>query len=451
MTTQNLRQEIKQSLKLNANLTQSIKALQLSSEELEEFIEEKILENPFLERSDTTIIEENNYTNISEGRANTRNYESSNDDSFKFIESKISLKDHVLSQINSIFDNEVDLIIARFLTDYLADNGYLIIDKDEISKFLKIDQNKLQNIIAKLQTLDPSGIFAENLTECMNIQLIDKNLFDDKFQKITENLELIASGELQKLVKLTSLTKEALIERINIIKKLDPKPGRNFSNELIIPKTPDVEIKISEENQLVISTTKSAYRTVRISNEYNNAEITKVKEEDKKYISEKMKEANTIVKSVEMRKKTIIKVAEVLIKEQEDFFKRGVMYLKPLTLAKVAEAIGHDESTVSRATSNKYIETPYGIMDMKFFFSSGVKSKYSSSDVSSTKVKEIIKSLIQDEDHSKPLSDDDISAMLKNLSIIAARRTVAKYRDALKIPTSQKRKREYKMQFILNN
>lgn len=449
MTSQKLTHQIKQSLKLNASLAQSLKTLQLSSDELENFIEEKLIENPFLEKDETPIIQENYEKPLYDRRIDTRNYEYDDYNFLDFVESKISLREHIITQLNCEFNNKSDKLIARFLTDYLSDDGYLKINKTEICNFLKIDITKLEEIIVKLKSLDPIGVFSENLSECLKIQLKEKNILDKKYEIIIDNLNLIALGEIDKLAKMLNIHNYDLISRIQFIKKLEPKPGRNYSNEILMPKIPDVEINVNEENKITITSRKSAFRFLKISQEYNSEILKNANEEDKKYISEKVKEANNIVKSVEMRKKTIIQVAEVIAKEQEDFFKRGIMYLKPLTLSKVASQIGYDESTISRATSNKFIETPFGIVDMRFFFSSGVKSKYSNLDISSIKVKEIIKSLINDEDKNNPLSDDEISSLLKNFNIIAARRTVAKYRDSLKISPSSKRKREYSLSHFM--
>jgi RNA polymerase sigma-54 factor len=198
---------------------------------------------------------------------------------------------------------------------------------------------------------------------------------------------------------------------------------------------------LDENGEVFASSNREVNPVVVVNKEYYARMSEKLSvENDKNLISEMYRSANNVAKSVEMRAKTILIVANAISKEQEEFFKRGIMYLKPLTLSRIAEITGYDESTISRATSNKYASTPYGVLDMKYFFSSGVKSKYSKEEVSSHKVKEIIKTLINDEDKRAPLSDEEIATQLRQFNIIAARRTVAKYREAIKIPPSSKRR-----------
>jgi RNA polymerase sigma-54 factor len=443
MTAQQLSQQLKNSLKLNPALAQSIKTLQLSSDELENFINEKINENPFLEKSEEIVFKDSKFLESSK-KIISKNMDYSNYDSVALLEEKISLKSHLEFQINNIFKCEKEKFIANYITDLLDDSGYLKFSSEEISMLVKVSKQIISKILIRLKTLDPTGVYSCNLEEVLKLQLKEQNLFDEKYKIILSNLELIAAGEIRKLEKLTKLNIQDIKQRISVIKTLDPRPGRKYYTENIAAKIPDVEIYFDENEQIVISSLKSSHRFIRLNDEYSEyIKKSSTKKEDLNYISEKFKDAEQIVKSVEMRKKTIISVTEIIAKEQMDFFKRGVLYLKPLTLKVVAEALDLDESTISRATSNKYIETPYGILSMKFFFSSGVKSKYSDSEVSSTKVKEIIKNLVEEEDKKAPYTDDDISEILKKFNILAARRTVAKYRESVKIPTSSKRKREH--------
>ncbi len=438
MSGQHLRQEVKTSLKLTASMTQSIKTLQLSSEELDAYISQELQENPFLIKEEI----QNEESNLYDKRISTKNRETHiNYDFISNIESEINLKEHLLMQIATTIHKPQEKLIASYITDLLDENGYLHTSSLEIASQLKIPEKLVENIISQLQKLDPTGVYARSLSECLKIQLIEQNSYNQILSLILDNLQLVASGEIQKLARICKIDAKEITNYISQIKKLEPKPGRNFSREIVNVKIPDVKISLSNAGELVISSNKEAMPVLYANkNYYKEIKDKIIKSEEQDTTSEMIKKATNVARAVEQRSKTIILVAEALAKEQEEFFKRGVLYLKPLTLAKIAEITGHNESTISRATSNKYIETPYGVLEMKYFFSSGVKSKYSKEEVSSHKVKELIKTLIDDEDKKNPMSDDELAIMLKQFNIIVARRTIAKYREAIKIPTSSKRK-----------
>lgn len=429
-----LQQDIKTSLKLNLAITQSIKTLQLSSQELEQYIENQILENPFLAKEE---IEEEKQTYYPKERAKNLH---SDYNEISNIESEISLKEHIIRQIPYVID-KTNIIIAEYLTDFLDESGYLKLDLNEASQILKVELNLLEQILSHLQSLDPSGIFARSLQECLKIQLKDKGIYNLSWQKLLDNLDLVATKNIHKLSKLLKTDIQATNNMIDAIKKLEPKPARNFCTKNISIKIPDIHILLDEKGEIIVYSNKDLNPKLSVNKDYYTQVAQKISSEnDKNLISEMYKNASNVSKSVEMRGKTILAVAKAISKEQEEFFKRGIMYLKPLTLSKIASITGYDESTISRATSNKYAATPYGVLEMKYFFSSGVKSKYSKDEVSSHKVKELIKTIINDEDKTSPLSDDEIALLLKQFNVIAARRTVAKYREAIKIPSSSKRR-----------
>lgn len=441
MSAQELRQDIRTSLKLTASLTQSIKTLQLSSHELEEYISTQILENPFLlagEIDDFKIKKE-----LYDKKASIKTFDSFYS-SVDHLESEVSLSEHLLQQVSYVVNDDKDKIIAAYITDLLDENGYLTTTIAEISSTLRVSENKIAEVLEKLHTLGPTGVYARNLSECLKLQLIDKNLYNNTYKIILDNLELVASRNMSKLSKLCSTSDEVINNCLENIRKLEPKPGRNFTSKNVLLKIPDVFIFRDETGEIAVSGNSEAAPLVQVNQEYYDKVKNEVKELDgKNYVSEMIKTAQNLIKSVDMREKTIILVARAIAEEQKEFFKRGIMYLKPLTLSRIASITGHDESTISRATSNKYAATPYGVLEMKYFFSSGVKSKYSTIEVSSHKVKEIIRALITEEDKKNPLSDEKIAEALKQFNIIAARRTVAKYREAINIETAGQRKRAY--------
>lgn len=437
MPSINLKQEVKTSLKLGASMVQSIKTLQLATSELEEYIDAQLVDNPFLDKEEVNEIE---FKPLYDCKISTTNWDADYDPLAQ-LENRISLKEHVLMQIPHLLDPQ-EILIGNYLTDYLDEDGYLRIDLNEASQILKLSLAKLEEITRKLQTLEPSGIFARNLKESLTIQLQESGKYSKSYEILLNHLDLLAKGDLPKLTKLIGIGPAELKIMIHEIKLLEPKPGRQFADSIVSVKLPDVHITLDTYGNIQVFPSKENSIILRVNHDYYENIIGQIKSKnEKKPITEMMQKAVEIAQSVDMRGKTIVYIAHAIAKEQEEFFRRGILYLKPLTLAKIAQQTGYDESTVSRATSNKYAATPYGVIDMKFFFSSGVKSKYSQEEVSSHKVKEIIKTLIGDETPGSPLSDEEISLMLKQFNIIAARRTVAKYRESLKIPSSSKRKK----------
>ena len=442
--------QLRQSLKMTLAMQQSLKMLQMSSLELNEFVLAELAKNPFLE--DNTISEE-----ISKPKDNFDNYQSnsridSDYDPFKNIESIKTLRSHISAQINTLILNHKERLIAYHLLDSLQSNGYLILDSNEIQTTLQCDQTLIEKVIYKLQTFDPIGIFARNLRECLQIQLSDKGLYNHTMSLLLENLELLANADLKKLEKICNINNIDLKKMICEIQKLNPKPGNSFLSEEISFKIPDVILTI--ENDIAkIEINPESMPKLRLNHEYHLIIKSGIKnKEDKDFTTNELNSANNILKGIEQRAKTIIKVSGAIVQEQIEFFTRGIMYLKPLTLNQIATITNLDESTISRSTANKYISAPSGIYELKYFFSSHlVNSKSLEDDVSSTKAQEIIKQIILNEDQNNVLSDDEISLELKKFSIIIARRTVAKYREKIGYKTSAIRKRQYKLSNKLKN
>ncbi|NDB83177.1 MAG: RNA polymerase sigma-54 factor [Alphaproteobacteria bacterium] len=317
-------------------------------------------------------------------------------------------------------------------------------DLDFIAEMIKISIPKLESILEKLHQLEPVGIYARNLEECLSLQLKDKNIFDDTIKILLSRLDLLASMDIKSLIKITSCSKEKILTYIQIIKTLEPKPGRNFAYDKVSVKIPDAYIFVGESGDITVRSNNEAIPGIKIDEEFYRDVKSKVtRPEDKEYTSNMIQSAISLIKSLEMRGKTIVLVASAIAKEQEEFFRRGVLYLRPLTLSRIACITGYNESTISRATVNKYVSTPYGVLEMKYFFSSGVKSKYSEEGVSSQKVRELIKSIIMQESKDNPLSDQDIAQELKRLNVLIARRTVTKYRESIDIPPRKDRKTSY--------
>lgn len=440
--------EQKQTIKLTANMQQSINMLQMSALELNQFVSSELARNPFLEdaREDEEISNPQDKYNFPDSYVKSSNSDN-NYDYLANIADERTLKDHITEQINIGINDPTEKLIAFHLLDSLQSNGHVKFDVEEVAKNLKCPAKIIQIVLGKLQLFDPPGIFARNLKECLKLQLHDNNLENKQFILIIDNLELIANGELKKLAKICDIDQEELKLLIAQIKKLNPKPASGFLVEATMFKIPDVILSIVDD-----------IAKLELNNEiipklrFNDAFYVKIKPsirtlEEKLFTKQEINSASNIIRAIDQRVKTILKVATCIVHEQIDFFTRGVMYLKPLTLNKIAEITELNESTISRCTANKYISTPSGIYELKYFFSSSLSSTRSSTDdISSTKVKEIIKQIILHEEQGAVLSDEEIAEQLKKFNIKVARRTVAKYREAAGLPTSAQRKRQQNLE-----
>lgn len=442
----------KQSLTMTTTMHQSISILQMSNIELAEFAAQELDKNPFIEDDSISVEKKEtqptnkeeiktSQSNIGEPKYSGSGY--SSQDYISNIASEKSLKEHISEQINLSFDDHKDKLIANFLLDSLLGSGYLNISLSEASKLLKCDVAIIEKNLKKLQTFDPAGVFARDLKECLLIQLNDQEHADQSLVTMVKNIDLIASGNLKKLSKLCNVNIANISSLIKQIKLLNPKPANGFYVEPTSYKIPDVILTFLEDGTAKLESNPESMPRLRVSQEY----YVQIKDamhskKEKDFTKNEIESANTIVKSIEQRSHTILKVATAIVEEQINFFTRGVMYLDPMTLNKIAASTGFNESTVSRSTSNKYISTPSGIFELKYFFSSSLgTTRAAGENVSSTKAKEIIKQIILSEESDNILSDDDISDQLSKFNISIARRTVAKYREAIGIPTSSARKR----------
>lgn len=444
MTLQKLNLGMKQQLNMTAGLFQSINILQMSNLELSEMLANELASNPFLEDGKEFP---DNEREVAEERYD--NLEIRSDiglevDPFAGMEEEKSLISYVTEQINSLLSNQGDRIVAMYLLNYLQDSGYIEMDMAKFQRDLKISEKHIITVLQQLQKMAPTGIFARNLQECLSLQLREQGKYNHVFEIILENLAMVATHTTEKLAKLCSLGHNELMGYIKILKSLNPKPCAYFMKENVISRVADVILYIDDTSgEIKLRLNDTSTDAIRVSKDYYAlAKMHTTSQTDKDAIASYYYRANNIMRSISQRMSTIKEVATAIAEKQREFFLKGVMYLKPMTLAEIAYKCGLNESTVSRATSNKYIETPTGIYDLKFFFSSSVQSKNNSGNVSSTKVKEIIKSIIDLEDQTHIYSDEDIVEALTKFNINIARRTVAKYRDTLGIETSNIRKRK---------
>ena len=357
-----------------------------------------------------------------------------------------SLRDYLQDQINLEFDGGSDRAIALVLLDYLDESGYIRTDIPALAERLGCKAERVEKVLDKLQHLDPAGLFARNLSECLSLQLREQDRLDPAMQALLKNLDVLASHDLKKLKSLCGVDETDLKEMITEIKALNPKPALEFDHFVSQTVIPDVLMRPlpkSKGGGWAVELNNDTLPRVLVNRSYYAEVSNSAKQKkDKEYLSEQLNTANWLVKALDQRAETILKVASEIILQQENFFLYGVEYLKPLVLKNIAEVIGMHESTVSRVTTSKYIGTPRGVFELKYFFTSGVSSTDGGSEFSSEAIKARIRHLIDAEAPKAILSDDDLVDALKKDGIDIARRTVAKYREAMKIASSVQRRRQ---------
>lgn len=456
----NLQLEQSQKLVMTPQLQQAIKILQFTSLELDNYVTQEIEKNPVLElnddkekqeMSDITSKEDKlkeidwkEYINDSHNYTHSKgvNHNDDNDFNYENIVSKEStLHEYLLFQYHLTIIDKRYFKIGEYIINSLDDNGYLTATVEEISCYFKEEENIVKNILSIIQTFDPPGVGARNLQECLLLQLKFLEIDDKKiYELVEEYLDKVGANKYPYIAKKLGVTVKKVQDYCDFIKTLDPKPGRRFASNQNKYITPDIVVK-KIGNEYVLTTNDYSEPRLSIRKDYKIMMDSNDKESDVvKFLSDQFNSAAWLIKSIEQRKQTIYKVAESIVKKQFDFFEKGKKHLKPMTLKEVAEDIEMHESTVSRATNGKYIETPLGTFELKYFFSGGLDNKEGMG-ISTQSVKSFIRDIINEENPKKPLSDDKIVKILKDKGINISRRTVAKYRDEMGILSSSKRKR----------
>ncbi|MCF6466642.1 RNA polymerase factor sigma-54 [Clostridium sp. Cult2] len=453
----NLALEQVQKLVMTPELRQAIQLLQFNSQELNEYLKEQIEENPLLD-SISTAVEYENIDDISNDKEEIDwkeyiekyddiSYRPQRDKNIKeysyenFISYSPTLKENLLFQLNVSELNEMDKNIGEVLIENIDENGYMITDINQIAMDISVEPEQVENVLLTIQTFDPLGVGARSLKECLLIQVQVDKLKDPYIELVIRNyLEDVAHNRLLKIAKELNIELKEVQRICDYIRTLEPKPGRcfNTNSNQIKYITPDVTIEYIDGEYVIILNDVTGPR-LNINNFYR--EMIRKGNDSKatEFLSEKLNSAMWIIRSIEQRRATIYNVVESILKFQREFFEKGEKGLKPLTLKEVADDIDMHESTVSRATNGKYVQTPRGLFELKYFFSSGLSTN--KGDVSSTSIKAIIKDIIEEENPKKPYSDQKISDILKDKGVCISRRTVAKYRDELEIPSSSIRKR----------
>ncbi|MAZ76249.1 MAG: RNA polymerase sigma-54 factor [Micavibrio sp.] len=455
-----------QSLVMTPQLQQAIKLLQLNNQEIAEFIEEEIAENPLLEKKETEPSENASDDNASSetneapredfdagsamadmGSGGNTNFDKL-DNAFENSMSKPeTLREHLLEQLHVAFDDRRDEMVGALLIDQLDEAGYLRASTEELIDKLGCSEDRLERLLTKMRGFDPTGVFAHDLQDCLALQLEEKGLLEEPTKILLKNLNLLADHDLKALAEKCGVNETYLADIIGDIKSLNPKPASDYDHIVIQTAIPDVLMKKLPKNLgggWRVELNNDTLPKVLVNQEYyTQVSNSAVQKKDKDYISQQLSSASWLVKALDQRAQTILKVSAEIIEQQDAFFNYGIEFLKPLTLKDIAEEIEMHESTVSRVTNNKYIGTPRGIFELKYFFSTALVSEDGTSH-SATSIQTRVQTLIDEEDPLKVLSDDKIVDILKSEGIDIARRTVAKYRDALHIPSSVQRRKQKK-------
>jgi len=336
--------------------------------------------------------------------------------------------------------DELTMYIGTELIGEINDEGYFESTIEEIASRSGESEESVLNVLKLIQTFDPNGVGARTLQECFLIQLEPHHDMADLAEAvIVKHLDNLNPKNLKKLAVELKCSMEEMIETFNLIKTLDPKPGLNFTMRKIDYISPDVTV-IKHNDQYIVYLNHDDLPFLKVSESYNDIlALNGVQKQEKDFILEKKRDATWFIRCIEQRKSTILKTAQCIVNIQADFFANGISYLKPMVLKDVANEIGMHESTISRVTTNKYMQTPMGVFEFKYFFHSRIDS-HLGNDISSLVVKELLKKLIAEESKAKPLSDIEIVSELAKKDVKIARRTVAKYRSELKIPPTSKRK-----------
>lgn len=445
-----------QKLVMTPQLKQAITVLQLNALELDEYVKEQMESNPVLEVTEETVkplkddkeqdINWKEYIEDHDNRHYAPNPYNPDREEFSYeniISKETTLHEHLLFQFHLTSVEGKYNEIGEFIINNLDENGYLTIDIETLAKDLNEEPHIIEGILKIIQTFDPSGVGARDLKESLLIQLRNKNVEDQKIHDMVEHyLEMLGSNKYPEIAKALEISVKEVQRICDFIRSLEPKPGRQFisnQNKYIVP---DVIVRKIQDEYVVVYNDSSVprlyiredYRKMVLSGENLTCKDTK------KYLNDKLNAAVWLIKNIEQRKQTIYRVVENIIEKQKDFFELGRKHLKPLTLREIADELDVHESTVSRATNGKYVQTPAGTFELKFFFSSGININGGEA-LSSNSIKDYIKELILEENPKKPLSDEKIAKVLQKKGMTISRRTVAKYRDDLKILSSSKRKR----------
>ncbi|XDZ64964.1 RNA polymerase factor sigma-54 [Alphaproteobacteria bacterium LSUCC0684] len=489
-----IRAQQKQSLIITPQLQQAIKLLQMTNLEIRAFLEEQALENPFLDVRDANADKDsaadardmpdqaepadhdmprdvadmtpgnnalqddptahadldNRYSSLENMPARSAFDGEAEDMMARLANPDDGLHAMVLRQIDLAIDPG-DRAIAYMLTDLLSPTGWLDQPLDEIAASTSISLERLEEVLNTLQELEPAGIFARSLSECLALQAKDNGEYDQVMATVLDHIELLGKGEIAALARLADCSQDDILDTLRLIRSYNPKPGESYSNDLPPLGEPDVLVRQTKDGWAV-ELNRSTLPTIHIRENYaKDIEKTLERKRDENssdFIGTAIGSARWLKRALEQRNMTTMKICAEIIRLQQDFMNHGLDALKPMSLKTIAEAVGMHESTISRVTNGTVIHTPRGTYSLKSFFSVSIATDDGDEGMAATAVRNKIKSLIEAESPNKPLSDNDIAEAISDQGITLARRTVAKYREMMRIPSSSERRRLARMKMI---
>lgn len=359
-----------------------------------------------------------------------------------FVSAERTLAEHLAEQLALAEPDPARRMIGQHLVDLVDEAGYLSGDLAYVAEKLGAPQAEVESVLSLLQTFDPPGVCARNLTECLALQLQDRNRYDPAMQALVSRLDLLAKRDLPALRKICGVNDEDLVDMIAEIKRLNPKPGLAFGSATIQAIVPDVYVRQAPDGSFIVELNSDTLPRILLNQNYHARVSKSAAPADKSYLAQQLQSATWLIRALDQRARTILKVATEIVKQQDAFFVHGVQHLRPLNLKTVADAISMHESTVSRVTANKYMATSRGIFELKYFFTSAIASADGGEAHSAEAVRHRIKLMIDAEAADNILSDDTIVEKLRESGIDIARRTVAKYREGMRIASSVQRRRE---------
>ena len=480
-----------QSLVMTPQLRQAIKLLQFSNQEVASFVEEELERNPLLERDErpempaerpapdqrperdtgpaageqdaATLLRqerlpdavEADHSNLfdaggpSDGAFAGAGRGGSWDDDERGIddlaEAPRSLRAHLEEQLRLGFPDPRDRIIGAHLIALLDPAGRVPVESAALAAALGCTVERVDAVRSRMMRFDPPGLFARDLRECLAAQLADRNRLDPAIQALLDNLDMLARRDLRGLLHVCGVDAEDLADMIAELRQLDPKPATAFDHTAPVSVVPDVLMRAAPDGSWLLELNPETMPRLLVNEVFHARVNARAGKEERVFLAEKLSSANWLVKSLHQRATTILKVAAEIVRQQDGFFRRGVGHLRPLILRDIAELVEMHESTVSRVTANKFIATPRGVFELKYFFTTAIQSVAGGEGHSAESVRQRIRTMVQAEDPDDVLSDDAIVSALRKEGVDIARRTVAKYREALRIPSSVQRKREKAM------
>jgi RNA polymerase sigma-54 factor len=477
-----------QSLVMTPQLQQAIKLLQLSNIELTEYCETELEKNPLLERDDNAPVERESvaaetaseradeslaredfskvsdmdeaaHDNMYDGGAPSAggaggkltdwtqvksggSFDGDEEGFESSLPEETTLKGHLEAQVSIAALQDDDRIICMALIDAIDEAGYVRADLKELATRLGTDLEDVEAVLGVVQGFDPIGVGARDLAECLSLQLKAKDRFDPAMQALMTRLDLIARRDMAQLTRLCGVDAQDIADMIAEIRDLNPRPGLAFGNEKVTPVVPDVFVRLGPDGGWLVELNTDTLPRLLVNNQYYAKVFKGARDKDSKnYLADCLNNANWLVKSLDQRARTILKVSSEIVRQQDAFLTHGVRHLRPLNLRAIADAIQMHESTVSRVTSNKYIATTRGVFELKYFFTASIQAVNGAESHSAEAVRDRIREMIENEERVEILSDDRIVSLLTADGVNIARRTVAKYRDAMRIPSSVERRR----------